>query len=206
MEEENECSLLDLPVEAVMALIATMTLEDAMSYCRTHPQIRRVCNRNKLVDIKAREYNELQAPLSEIVSTHTDHAKLIKRGYKTVYSLDKDDKVVFGLMRRMANFQMVGLPSPKGTEVWLLIAFTNNKPIIDVYASMGDMLDATARPVQFPNTAMDLLTDQIHDEQSDRIKSDDTALWDRIYKSTVRKIKEGNFMSLDYSIKKVTLP
>ena len=145
MESDEQCSLLDLPVEAVMAMMATMTIEEAIAYCTSHPQIRRVCNRNKLVDIKAREYNKLQAPLSKIVSTHFDHTKLIKRGYKTIYSLKwKTKKVIFGIQEDMAPFQIMGLPPPEGTEVWLFIAKYARKPLIDVYATMEDMLDATS--------------------------------------------------------------
>ena len=122
--------LADLPPEMIQAVLAKMSFRDAKSTCDSSPDLKAMCNEYDLLEGKARHYTEEQAPLSKLISTHTEYAEMIERGFKTTYWFDDraygrnvlNNRAHFSSEPReqMTPFSIVGLPPPKGTVVHIV--------------------------------------------------------------------------------------
>ena len=99
-----------------------------------------------MIELKAREDVAREAPLGPLVATHRNYNELIRRGLKTVYHVAddlNDNDASFGL-RPMPGFdyfefQIVGLPPPTGTVVWVMGMIDKMEIDAAVYLSLDDL-------------------------------------------------------------------
>lgn len=122
----RQVNLDTLPVTVLAVMMASLSYEDVKRLCSTVKGLAARCKKYDLIELKAREEVAREAPLSQLVASYKNHVKLIERGYKTVYNfdMDVDEEATFGLgdldVAGQIEFEIVGLPPPKGTRVWVM--------------------------------------------------------------------------------------
>lgn len=150
-----EPNLPDMPIEVVHTMLSAMSYEDAKRTCSVNPRLKAICDRADLLDLRARQYVAKQAPLGQVIHTFRDYANLIQRGFKTTYHMGVGEdysEVQFGSLnchedQLMVNFDILGLPPPKGTTVWVL-GDLNPVPFMEtpeIYMSYDDIFGSMMR-------------------------------------------------------------
>lgn len=120
----NTVNLDALPVEALQALMASLSFQDAKRLCSSTPVLARRCKRNDLLELKAREYVDQHAPGTAPVTSYRKYADLLWRGFVTTYHVDIEDgqdqiaKFGFGGVR-VANFNVPGVHREEGMDGWI---------------------------------------------------------------------------------------
>jgi hypothetical protein len=120
----NTVNLDALPVEALQALMASLSFQDAKRLCSSTKELAQRCKRNNLLELKAREYVDQNAPGTAPVTSYRKYADLLWRGFATTYHVDpssdaeKFAKFGFGGVE-MANFNLPGLPREDRTDGWV---------------------------------------------------------------------------------------
>lgn len=126
----------------------------ALRLCQTSKKFYELCGKIKALDKKALEFVSREAPLSVPVRTPAENAELIKRGFKTIYTVRFEEaelfipsqSVRFGIPDDGFEFGMeiVGLPPPKGTRVWIIVDtnWDEGVPIAQVYSHREELIQA----------------------------------------------------------------
>ena len=140
----NGVNLNDMPVEVLHVMMSTLSFNDVKRLCSTVKGLKERCKRNDLIELKAREKVAREAPLGVLVPTYRKHAELIDRGFKSVYHVNLENRVVsFGASLDDPTFEIIGLPSAKGTRVWIVgkwrLDNSNESLPTEVYESRAEV-------------------------------------------------------------------
>jgi len=143
-----------LPTPVLASLLSRLSYRDVASLCNANRELRRRCLEQGLLNIKARQEIEQEAPLTESVLSHEDHLKLIRRGFVTTYHFgfhrDRSlrDGVRFGPLESAVNiddgyrnFTIIGLPPPKGTKVFVVTSDLDVTSPVGVYMSIEEIAE-----------------------------------------------------------------
>lgn len=140
-----------LPSDVLNLLIGQLKPQDALNLCSTNKRFYETCKRIKALEKQALQFTAYEAPLGEPIHGPEDYASLIRRGFKTFYTFDDAGKtfvpmdfVRFGL-GYSTPFEIVGLPPPRGTRVWLFVEISDDnfqETIVQVYSTKEDLIRA----------------------------------------------------------------
>ena len=123
----NGVNLDSLSSDILSVIMSTLSYDEVKYVCSLNKRLSDLCKRRGVIDLKARQIAAHEAPLGTLVQTQRSHVDLIQRGLKTVYNAHyrkPNDTASFGLadVRKtgLVEFEIVGLPPPKGTIVWVM--------------------------------------------------------------------------------------
>jgi len=150
LQELESFDLDSLPTPVLVAVLSQLSYADAQRLCATRKNIRRKCLQLNLLDIKAREELQREAPLAQQFITREEHVKLIHRGFVTTYRFNLNEdrsgagRVEFGNFEAdnddgQRTFMMVGLPPPKGTTVFVVTRMWRQDDTTGVYLSLAEI-------------------------------------------------------------------
>ncbi len=144
-----------LPRDVILQLFDDVSLEDLGSICKTSPELREFCTKNKVLEKAAERYLNKNSPLSELDCSAQKRVEWLKRGQVTVYTVvhSSPPVVTMGIedRRRADNyFSIKGCPPPVGTEVYLLgeesLENYHDDGFALVFHSLSDIVDAYKVP------------------------------------------------------------
>lgn len=139
-----------LPSDVLGLLIGQLNPQDALNLCSSNKKFYKICKSIKALEKQALQFTAHEAPLGKPINGPADYADLIRRGFKVLYTFDPREEEVFVPRENVkfglgfgVPFEIVGLPPPRGTRVWLFVEMDQSFPdtIVHVYPSKEDLAE-----------------------------------------------------------------